>query len=77
LKKPFSDSAFVYENLFGESSYKGAIKEQVEKLGKYSSDGTIRTGAMILGGSHKTDRQGYINEQRGVKNEKHRDFGAK
>jgi hypothetical protein len=77
LKKPFSDSAFVYENLFGESSYKGAIKEQVEKLGKYSSDGTARIGAMILGGSHKTDRQGYINEQRGVKNEKHRDFGAK
>lgn len=75
LKKDFSQSASAYQNLFGDNIYKGAIRQQVELLGKKSSDPLINASALIIGGNMRTDRRGNINEYSGERNEKHRDFG--
>lgn len=77
MKKQFSESAPTYEFVFGENIYKGAIKEQVEKLGKISSDKLYNAGALIMSGQAKTDNKGNINPNTGTKNERHRDFGDK
>ncbi|MBN8719266.1 MAG: hypothetical protein J0H85_07470 [Sediminibacterium magnilacihabitans] len=75
LKKDFSQSATTYETLFGDSVYKGAIRQQVEKLGKKSFNPLINAGSLIIGGDLRTDRKGNINENIGEKNKRHRDFG--
>jgi hypothetical protein len=75
LKQNFSESATAYETLFGDSTYKRAIKEQIERLGKVSSNRLINAGSLIIGGNVRTDKKGNINEYIGEKNEKHRDFG--
>jgi len=75
LKKDFSQSASAYENLFGDSVYKGAIRQQVEKLGQKSSNQLINAGSLIIAGNMRTDRKGNINDYIGETNERHRDFG--
>lgn len=75
LKKDFSKSASTYESLFGEDIYKGAIRQQLEKLGKKSSNQLISSSSIIISGDVRTDRKGKINEHIGEKNERHRDFG--
>lgn len=75
LKRDFSEGAATYEGLFGESVYKSAIRQQLEKLGKKSSNQLINAGSLILGGNMRTDRKGNINDYIGEKNEWHRDFG--
>jgi hypothetical protein len=77
LKKEFSLSASTYEKLFGENMYKGAIKQQLEKMGSYSSDPLYRAGSLIISGTAKTDYKGNINQYEGSRNERHRDFGDK
>jgi hypothetical protein len=76
LKSSFADSSKIYEKVFGESVYKGAIKQQVERMGRYSSSGLEKTSSILLGTSVKTDKQGNLNETSGYKNERHRDFGG-
>jgi len=75
LKKDFRLSASTYEKIFGESIYKGAIKEQIEKLGSVNTNPLIKAGSLIIGNTARTDRQGNINQINGTLNEKHRDFG--
>ena len=75
LKNDFRLSASIYEKIFGESIYKGAIKEQIEKLGSVNTNPLIKAGSLIIGNNARTDRQGNINQTNGTLNEKHRDFG--
>jgi len=75
LKKDFRFSANTYEMIFGESVYKGAIKDQIEKLGGINASPLTKAGSYIIGNSARTDRNGNINQTNGIKNEKHRDFG--
>lgn len=77
LKRDFSQSSQMYEQLFGATTYSRVIKEQVQKMGKYSSSGLANAGAILTGGRIiRTDRQGNLNETKGYKNERHRDFGG-
>lgn len=77
LKQEFSQSSQVYEKLFGSATYGYAIKEQVQKLGKYSSSGLANAGATLTGSQTiRTDRQGNVNQTRGYENKWHRDFGG-
>ncbi|MDI3321418.1 nucleotidyltransferase domain-containing protein [Pinibacter soli] len=75
LKKDFSESALTYETLFGENIYKGAIRQQLQKLGQKSSNKLIQSGTLIIGANMRTDRDGNINLHTGERNERHRDFG--
>ena len=77
LKQDLSKSAETYDLLFGakESIYKDVLIKQTRLFSKISDDKLIKSSGILLSGSAMTDVYGNINNERGIQNEKHRDFG--
>ena len=76
LKQEFDKSGEKYVLLFGEGLYKTSLKSQVASLAVYSDNEAAKTSALVLGDQAKTDNNGNINENQGVKNEPHRNYGG-
>lgn len=77
LKQDLSKSSDTYDLLFGakESIYKDVLIKQTRLFSKISDDKLIKTSGILLGGNSLTDTYGNINSERGIQNERHRDFG--
>lgn len=75
LKQNFPQSADIYDELFGISTFKNAMVKQTKFFSKISSDPLTKASGVLLGNNIRTDREGNINQSRGIKNEPHRDFG--
>ena len=65
-----------YKELFGLGLYQKSLKDQVKELSKYSDDEQSKISALILNESVYTDRNGKMNENKGVKNDQHRNYGG-
>jgi hypothetical protein len=76
LKQDFEESGSAYIELFGEGQYKQSLREQLLKMSKLSSDKSIIGTGAILSGTAHTDVDGRINENKGLKNEPHHNFGG-
>ena len=77
LKGEFSKSGEEYVKLFGEGVYKKSLQDQIKALSKFSKDSSAKTSGIILTDKAYTDKSGAINQNRGVKNERHHNFGGK
>ncbi len=75
LKQDFPNSADVYDKLFGVSTFKDAMVKQTKFLSKFSTDPLTKASGILLSNNIRTDRRGNINQNVGMKNEPHRDFG--
>lgn len=76
LKKDFNQSNSSYIQLFGEGVYKKTLQEQTRNMSKYSSDAISKASGIILLGQARTDIYGGINQNKGIKNESHSNFGG-
>jgi len=76
LKKGFDKSGEKYVILFGEKLYKSSLQDQIKTLSKYTKNPVSATSGLILNEQAKTDRQGKVNKNHGVKNERHHNFGG-
>ena len=76
LKNSFEKSGENYVLLFGEGLYKSSLKNQIAALARYTDNQTAKTSGLILGNQAKTDNYGNINQNKGVKNEPHRNYGG-
>jgi len=77
LKKDFEKSGEEYVKLFGEGPYKKSLLEQIKSLGRFSKDNSIKTSALLVNEAARTDRNGNINFNEGMKNEPHHSYGGK
>lgn len=75
LKNDFSQSSLAYIDLFGEGQYKESLREQIKLMSRYDSDDLTKANGLILGGMAYTDRNGVISKNKGLKNERHNNFG--
>ncbi|MBL1232574.1 MAG: nucleotidyltransferase [Flavobacteriales bacterium] len=76
LKKGFDTSGEKYVLLFGEKLYKNSLQTQLKSLGKYSKDAAAVSSGLVLNEHAMTDKAGNINQNQGVKNERHHNFGG-
>lgn len=75
LKSSFEISGSEYIELFGEGIYKSSLSEQIRTFSKASSNEFTKANGLLLGNKAFTDIRGNINENKGVKNEPHHNFG--
>lgn len=75
MKNGFEKSGKDYIKLFGEGIYKQSLQDQVRQMGRFSTDEVTVANSIILGGTAMTNRKGLINENYGMKNEPHHNFG--
>ena len=62
--------------MLGEGVYKQSLNEQFKTFSKSTSDGFAKSSGLIVGGNALTNSAGNINQNQGVKNEPHRNFGG-
>lgn len=77
LKTSFETGKEDYIKLFGEGVYKQSLNEQFKTFSKSTSDGFAKASGLIIGGNALTNSLGNINQNQGIKNEPHRNFGGK
>ncbi|GGD30454.1 nucleotidyltransferase domain-containing protein [Flavobacterium orientale] len=77
LKTSFETGKEDYIKLFGEGIYKKSLNEQFKTFSNSTTDGLAKSSGLIVGGSALTNSSGNINENQGIKNEPHRNFGGK
>lgn len=75
LKESFEKSGEEYVRLFGEGIYKKALQDQIKVLSRFSNESSVTTSGLILNDAAKTDKSGTINSKKGVKNERHYNYG--
>jgi len=75
LKQGFEKSHLDYIRLFGEGVYKQSLQEQIKLMSKYSTDEITKANALIISNNAYTNPRGQINESKGIKNERHNNFG--
>lgn len=76
LKTSFETSKDDYILLFGEGVYKKSLNEQLKTFSKSTSDNISKSSGYILSGNAFTNNQGIINQNKGVKNEPHHNYGG-
>ncbi len=77
LKTSFETSKEDYIKLFGEGIYKQALNQQFKTFSKSTSDGFAKSSGLIVCGKALTNSLGNINQNNGIKNGSHRNFGGK
>ena len=77
LKQEFEKSGAEYIRLFGEGEYKKSLQDQIKVMSRFSKDKDSTTSGLILNRKAHTDSSGTINPNKGIKNERHHNFGRK
>jgi hypothetical protein len=75
LKHSFETSKDDYITLFGEGIYKKSLNEQFLTFSKTTDNSLIKSNALIVSGGAFTDSKGEINNNTGLKNGSHHNFG--
>lgn len=77
LKSSFEVGGKEFVELFGEGIYKKSLSEQIKTFSRSSKNEIIKANGLILGNSAFTNSKGQVNENQGIKNEQHHNFGEK
>lgn len=75
IKNEFNTSGSSYIELFGEGQYKKSLQNQIRLMSKFDTDHLTRINGLILSGNAFTDRNGELNDTKGIKNEPHKNYG--
>lgn len=76
VKTSFEMGKDDYIRLFGEGLYKKSLNEQLVTFSKSTNDVFSKSSGLILGGEAYTNSKGQVNENSGVKNGSHHNFGG-
>lgn len=76
LKTSFETGKEDYIKLFGEGVYKKSLNEQFKTFSNSTSDSFTKASALIVSGNAMTDSLGVVNQNQGIKNESHHNFGG-
>lgn len=76
LKLSFETGKEDYIELFGEGIYKKSLNEQFRTFSRSTSDVFTKSSGLVTGGVAYTNSKGIINENSGLKNGSHHNFGG-